>query len=136
MNSLKDLKYSKINRVYVEEEVLNYKFTKEILKKFHKYRWHGNIRELKNVVERLVLVSEGDFISEEDLSEDLMDKFLKEEDDLIFEKYETLNEAVEDIERKMITSAYKEHKNSYEVAKKLGISQPTAYRKIKKYIKE
>ncbi len=123
-------------REYNKKYGENKKFSKEILKKFHKYRWHGNIRELKNVVERLVLVSEGDFISEEDLSEDLMDKFLKEEDDLIFEKYETLNEAVEDIERKMITSAYKEHKNSYEVAKKLGISQPTAYRKIKKYIKE
>jgi len=114
----------------------NKKFSKKILRKFHKYRWHGNIRELKNVVERLVLVSESDFISEEDLSEDLIDKFVKEEEGFFLEKYESLNDAVEDIEKKMIKSAYKKNQNSYEVAKTLGISQPTAYRKIKKYIKK
>lgn len=123
-------------REYNKKYGENKKFSKEILKKFHEYRWHGNIRELKNVVERLVLVSENDFIREDDLSEDLLDKFVKEDSDIILEKYESLNEAVEDIESKMIRSAYDKYKNSYEVAKILGISQPTAYRKIKKYIKE
>src|SRR6056297_575987 len=51
MNSLKDLKYSKINRVYVEEEVLNYKFKKEILKKLKNHRVI-KINHYKNVFNR------------------------------------------------------------------------------------
>src|SRR5439155_1995929 len=32
-----------------------------------RYWWHGNIRELENLIERLVAVSDKDFIAEEDL---------------------------------------------------------------------
>ena len=32
-----------------------------------KYWWPGNIRELENLIERLVAVSDKDFISDEDL---------------------------------------------------------------------
>ena len=35
------------------------------------YRWPGNIRELENLIERLVAISSGDWITDEDLPYDL-----------------------------------------------------------------
>jgi len=45
-----------------------------------------------------------------------------------------LNMAIEQLEEELVNRAYSKYKNSYKVAEVLGISQPTAFRKIKKYI--
>jgi TyrR family helix-turn-helix protein len=45
-----------------------------------------------------------------------------------------LAEAISALEKEMITKAYQELKSSRKVAKKLGISQSTASRFIRKYI--
>jgi DNA-binding NtrC family response regulator len=39
----------------------------EVLAKMQKYDWPGNIRELRNMLERLVVLSAGNEISEKDL---------------------------------------------------------------------
>ena len=49
---------------------------------------------------------------------------------------ETLPQLMKEYEKYVIKSAVKEYKTSVNVAKKLGISQPTAARKIKEYIKD
>jgi DNA-binding NtrC family response regulator len=41
--------------------------TEQTMTLFQKYWWPGNIRELENLIERLVAVSDKDYISEEDL---------------------------------------------------------------------
>ena len=41
--------------------------------------------------------------------------------------------ALNALEKEMILTAYEKYGSSYKVAKALGISQSTAYRKIKKY---
>lgn len=43
-------------------------YTPQAMDLMRKYRWPGNIRELKNVVERAVVLSRGDFIEAEDLT--------------------------------------------------------------------
>jgi len=43
-------------------------FSPEALAQMQKYRWPGNIRELKNVVERAVVLSRGKYIEAEDLA--------------------------------------------------------------------
>ena len=40
---------------------------------------------------------------------------------------------IDDVERTMILQAYEKYGSSYKVAQALGISQSTAYRKIRKY---
>ncbi|MCI1931173.1 MAG: PAS domain S-box protein [Clostridia bacterium] len=50
-----------------------------------------------------------------------------------FCKGKTLNEVLESVERQVVIKAYKKCKSSVAVAKELGISQPKAYRLIKKY---
>ena len=42
-------------------------FSEEAIAELQKYSWPGNIRELRNIVERLVLLAEGDTIGREDV---------------------------------------------------------------------
>jgi len=42
-----------------------------IIARFCAYRWPGNIRELENVVERMIVLSNGELVGEEDLPDEL-----------------------------------------------------------------
>jgi two-component system, NtrC family, nitrogen regulation response regulator NtrX len=42
-------------------------FSEEAIAELQKYSWPGNIRELRNIVERLVLLAEGDTVGKEDV---------------------------------------------------------------------
>lgn len=48
----------------------NYKkkiFSKEVIKCFEKYNWKGNVRELRNLIEKLLIMTDLDIITENDL---------------------------------------------------------------------
>ncbi|RLI01085.1 sigma-54-dependent Fis family transcriptional regulator, partial [Candidatus Bathyarchaeota archaeon] len=88
------------------------------------YPWPGNVRELENVIERAVLMAEGDIIDEKDLSIEY-DLFPS-----IIRKGIRLKEA----ERELIIQAL-ERSNwiQKEAARLLGISKRAIHYKIKKY---
>jgi PAS domain S-box-containing protein len=93
------------------------------------YQWPGNIRELENLVERLLLTTENEVIDERDLPE-----YISHRDDAMAELCSgNLTEAVEALEKRMIKNAYEKCGTTVGVARELGISQPTAVRKIRKY---
>ncbi|HHY91194.1 MAG TPA: hypothetical protein GX503_05970, partial [Clostridiales bacterium] len=105
----------------------NKKLSSDIIDYFMEYDWPGNIRELENLIERMVLVS----------TQDIMDVRLlpnMNQRELNTTKHKTLQEALEEYERRLVVEAYEKWKTTVGVAKELGISQPTAVRKIKKYI--
>lgn len=52
------------------------------------------------------------------------------------EKVPDQTSKINQMEKKMIIDAYDRYGSSYRVAEALGISQSTAYRKIKKYVKK
>lgn len=54
----------------------------------------------------------------------------------MLEEIESLSHAVENLERELIQQAYEKHRTTTGVAKALKISQPTAFRKVSKYIKK
>lgn len=101
---------------------------KEALKKLIEYDWPGNIREIENVIERAVVLAEGELIRFQDLPVYLQGK--REEKTAAKEKeaIKTLGE----LEREHILSVLKltSDKRS-EAAKLLGIDRKTLYRKIK-----
>ncbi len=95
------------------------------------YHWPGNIRELENLIERLiVLKSDGLFIDEKDLPFDLLlgDDFLKDKKNLD----KGLLEARLTFERQYILRALQALSwNKIKTARKLGIHRNTLMQKIK-----
>ena len=101
---------------------LNLKLSDAARKQLQKYRWPGNVRQLRNVVDSAVVLAEGDQILPEDLG--LRDSGAGQLDSL----------KIEDWERKLITEALKRAGGSVpEAAKLLGIGRATLYRKIEIY---
>ena len=55
-----------VNIISKEQGIENKKFTKEALVKLNKYQWTGNVRELRNVIERLMILGDNP-VSEENI---------------------------------------------------------------------
>ncbi|WP_314409748.1 sigma 54-interacting transcriptional regulator [Pseudomonas kuykendallii] len=92
------------------------------------YPWPGNIRELINVVERLVVTCSGARIETLDLPEECRAGLLPAEGaDL------DLRRIVERAERLAIRQALQRHKTTRLAAKALGVSQATVVQKMKRW---
>lgn len=108
------------------------KMEPETLEYIMNHEWKGNVRELENYIERLVVTNDsGWFLDMEKTNVAIEDNKSEEE-----VKEKNLNERMEDAEKEAIIEAYEKYKSSYKVARELGISQSTAYRRIKKYMNE
>jgi len=100
----------------------------EVESVFMKYPWPGNIRELRNVIERAVVLCDGESVTLEHLPE----RFQHPGHEGKFHPH--LKEAHEDFESAYIQRVMNENGGDKElVAKILGIDLATLYRKIKKY---
>ena len=106
--------------------------TEEALRLMERYAWLGNLRELSHCVEKaVVLTPDGDSLPR-DLPKSLFD--ISETPPPESAPGQPLDEALEALERRLITEAYAKYKTSVRVAKELGISRPRAYRLYRKYL--
>ncbi len=94
------------------------------------YKWPGNIRELENIIERLVLTSDDYLITPDDLPASIKSQ---EFSSIIGEN--SLKTILEKIEKQVVINSFEKHGTTIGVAKALGISQPSASIKINKYCK-
>ena len=105
---------------------------KSVINLMINYKWPGNIRELQNIIEYSVNMSSSSVITL-DTMPNRMKKVEKNEDIVIEERIVNLDE----LERREIIKAlgkYKQYKKDKDlVAKALGISRATLYRKLEKY---
>lgn len=115
--------------VFTKEYHLNKRFSEKALELFYHYDWKGNVRELQNVIERLIVVVDKNVIEEEDVAEILN----LEEQDIFTHNSGKLKESVKQLEIKLIKEALRLNKTTRAAAKRLGIDQSTLVRKIKKY---
>lgn len=93
--------------------------------------WKGNVRELENLMERLIVTSTSSIITREDLPYEyhMQEKI----DDLIHFDGQSLPSILEEVEKKVLINAKKRYRTTTEMANALGISQPSVVRKLKKY---
>ncbi len=109
-------------------------FTSNCLENFLIYEWPGNIRELKNIIERLVLMTDNAGIDTDLFREHLI---LTENNtgltDLFLSDRKTLKEKTEEYEKEIIESTLAVSKNMKEAALRLGIDISTLVRKKQRY---
>lgn len=92
------------------------------------YEWYGNIRELENAIERIVVLTENDTIQLSDLS------YWKQGSNKIEEKEPFNAKTLNEIEKEYIVKVLKMVKmQKNKAAKLLGIDRKTLYRKMKQY---
>lgn len=103
-----------------------------VMKAFEEYRWPGNIRELKNVVKRAVLLSAGDKIKEEVLPIEILKPLpsrMGDDDSSLH-----LKEVVERAETRAILKALEiTNNNKSKCAELLGVDRKTLYNKMNSY---
>ncbi len=91
------------------------------------YDWPGNIRELRNTIERATVLADGEVIT----IHDLPDKFRTLDVEGV--STSSLRQALDNFERDYIRRSLTENKGNKEsTASKLGIDLATLYRKLKK----
>jgi PAS domain S-box-containing protein len=104
----------------------------EALDCLHEYDWPGNIRELKNLIERLVVITPLKTIGREDLPPELSES-IKKPDAFYEGEILPLKEAVDRVEKQLITNAIRKYKTTRKAAEILEVSQSTIVQKMKKW---
>jgi two-component system response regulator HydG len=105
----------------------------EVLDALQRYRWPGNIRELRNIIERAVALCPGPEIQLTDLPEVIASAARWPSCPNLVPS-SSLGSAKREIEAARITEALRKHRNNrLRAAADLGISRMTLYRKLRKY---
>ncbi|CAH2211951.1 sigma-54 interaction domain-containing protein [Tepidibacter aestuarii] len=111
-----------------------YKYTCSLSEKclefFVTYSWPGNVRQLENIIERLVVTSSKPIIRVSDLPKIFFEEPKSEKDNAFPESFDLEKEK---FEKELITKVHEKFKSSRKVAEALDISQSKATRLIRKY---
>jgi len=99
------------------------RFSEQLIQQMSMLAWKGNIRELENVVERMIVTAKGTTL-------DNFDALLQPGSPQSSEM-QNLADLVQAYEDEILTDAWRRHGTTRRLAKALGISQATAARKLK-----
>lgn len=111
----------------------NKQFSEELIEVLRNYHWPGNIRELQNVVERLIVLCIEEYL----LPGHLYSKYRlgkatpSSEDAIQVNKLIPLKDAINEVESLLVTRAMSVCKSTRKAAELLGVSQSTIMRKLK-----
>lgn len=99
----------------------------EVITLFKKYHWPGNIRELQNIIERAVLISEDSVLKKEDFPE-----FVFEQNNSFINDALNNKLSIEDYTKAFILR-YQNHYTEQQLAEMLGITRKSLWEKRKRY---
>ena len=98
------------------------------------YSFPGNVRELMNICERLVVMSETEVIDLADLPSQIAGSVkVPLAEDMNWPETMTLQQALETVERNLLTKARQRYRSQTRIAEVLGVNQSTIARKLKRY---
>lgn len=113
---------NKFNKLYGQEKKLTYDLVCEL----EAYNWPGNIRELKNVMENMVVISNSEYLRSGDLP------WIRQDENRS-DGMPTLKEAVEEFEKQFLKKAKEQWGTTEKMAQALDVNQSTISRKLNKY---
>ncbi len=125
-------------RYYIEEfgkqTGSSKRLTRAALDALTVYPYPGNVRELMNICERLVVMTETELIDVPDLpiqitSHAPQNKFSAEQ----FPPGVSLQQALDQVEKSLLEKALQQLRNQSAIADRLGVNQSTIARKLKKH---
>ena len=113
-------------------------FSDEVLEIFRNYEWPGNIRELKNVIKRAVLLSPNEILTPETLPGEIVqfsaNPLLSVSNTEAEKNLQTLKNVASGAEKELIIKAIEDAGyNKSKAARNLQIDRKTLYNKIKQY---
>lgn len=103
--------------------------TEEVMQLLIQYDWPGNIRELENIIERLLVTTSSDWIDVDSLPAEV----LEVTNSTPLSKGATLKELLADYEIKLIKDSLARNRTLNRASKELGLDVSTLSRKCKKY---
>ena len=117
-------------------------FDKEAINRFSEYDWPGNVRQLRNLIERAAILSETDQIALKDLPllgvmddiAQLLDNIPASNEELKRVKKEIRQKAVRKVEKKFIMNALVNNNwNVTQAAQSVGLQRSNFHNLMKKY---
>jgi len=117
---------------YYKKYGIRKQFSPEVLKIFYEYHWPGNIRELENIVERMVVTAPETVITPKHLPESLRYVVKNTSAKVVVQGVLPFKEALLEMESQLINEALNLYGSTYKAAKVLGIDQSTVIRKLQK----
>lgn len=128
---------------FCERYKLEKSFSQRVKEHMANYDWPGNVRELRNIVENLVVSSEYENIGFEDLPQRIIAvkkethhssdaKLSAYPDSAMVDDDFSMRQAVEDMQKEIITNAMKNHGSLRKAAKSLDMDPATLHRLARK----
>ncbi len=110
----------------------NLQLPEALMSHFEEYRWPGNVRELENIIERIIVLSDGDLVRSADLPASL--RVEPDRKNLLQLKLPPEGISLEAVERELIVTALRKFDwNQSRAAKYLDMSRKTLIYRMEKF---
>lgn len=120
----------KFSRQYAKNKIIS----PEVYKIFERYPWPGNVRELENVIERAVILSQGEVIDASHLPEHLgQGEETAGRIEIKIREVVPWQEGLELMEKALLEKALEKGMSTRQTAQMLGVTHTTVIRKRKHY---
>ncbi len=113
----------------LDPDSLPYRFEEEAIDFLNSYRWPGNIRQIRNICERIIATCPQHYVSKDYLLETIFPQTARREEER--ENFQTIREQHK--KEELLRALKNNHGKVGAAAQELGINRSTLWRRMKKY---